>query len=317
MKPGFTLIELMIGLMLSSIIGLLLYNSFFYINRSSLIVQNYLDHDTRFNVIQNQLEKDLSGAFVPIRGMIQQPLEKKEEPKPGQQQPPPPEKKEPVKLLEKVFYSMNKGESLSVLTFITSNPVRVYEKAKNSSINPRMVRIVYRLMPDKQEKDSFILSRQEGQSLEFSDYEPNVAKQIPSYELASDIKSMSIEFLVPKESQKETKEIKEQQTFDTLKQWQIDQKEALSKKRPLIPQFVTITIILWDLQHEREYSKTFHYTIATFGAEKESASPQMPSVPPQVQPSISTPEKSQQPGIQQSVDSTTPRTSLFAMVKGT
>ena len=294
MKAGFTLIELILAFMFSSIILTVLFNSFFQINRSSLLTEDIIDMNTRMLIMQNQFEKDLSGAFVPVQGIVEK---KKEEEKPKDEVAQKKEKaevpkKEKPKPVNDIFYSANKGDSLNELTFISNNPMRVYEYAENAQVKPCVVRIVYRLVPDPKKKGSFILTRQEGTELDFAQYKKNATKPIKAYELADNIKSLSIEFTAPitkeekKEPTKETKDkkepVKEKKEkkkaepvpFETKKEWRSNELREKKPETSQLPQFVTIKLILWDNQYENERTFTFNYKIAAFGQDLVKVKPE-------------------------------------------
>jgi prepilin-type N-terminal cleavage/methylation domain-containing protein len=271
MKAGFTLIELLFVLVFSSIIISSLFTVFFQANRASLLAQNIINLDTRFSIINNQLEKDLSGVFVPVRAQMNSLKNATQEAskKDGNE---PEEKKQETKPLKEVFWGSNKGDLLSELTFITNNPVRVYEYAKNAPVKPRMVRVFYRLVPDKHNKDAFSLIRQEGAELEVSRYKPEGVNAINGYEIANNIKSIMAYYNVPimkeeKERIKDTKQRQQPIEYEALKEWRSDDPKNIQKKRPQIPQSVTMTFVLWDNEHEQERSYTFMYPITSFAEE--------------------------------------------------
>lgn len=216
MKSGFTLIELSIGLLLSGIIATALYNGFFVTNRVVDIADNFIVADFRSALVENQLGKDLEGAFVPEESELskttttQKETTEKKENKTIKTKETTVLEEKTIKPLEKVFYSSNGPEdSLRVLTFITNNPVKVYEKATNVKPKPRIVRVVYRLTPQENNPKSFSLIRQESSDLEFKAFEPNSAKPIRGYELASGIKNIKIEYTFPVQKEERKKRKKE------------------------------------------------------------------------------------------------------------
>ena len=260
MKSGFTIIELLFVIAFSGVLITTLFTAFFQINRTLLVAEDIIDFDTRISVMQNQLQKDITGIFVPIQAVP----EPQKTPTTPEEQKRAAEKKEPKKLLKDVFLGTNKGELLSELTFITNNPVRVYEFAKNAKVKPRIVRVVYRLVPDKEKKGSYTLMRQEGTELDFTQYKPGARKPVKAFALATGIKSVTIEYKVPKEKEKKEKKKDEAIEFETVKEWRFDQLQKEKKIKVKIPQFVTLKIVLWDNQQENERTVTFTYTIVGY-----------------------------------------------------
>jgi hypothetical protein len=256
-RQGFTLIELLLGMFFSSIILVTLFNSFSLLDRVSVFVDRVIDNDVRSALINNQLQKDISGAFIPVQARAE--TEKKAVgPEKGAQ----PKKEEKKKVLERVFIGNTKDNNLSVLSFITNNPLAIFEKEKGIVPKPRIVRVVYRLTPDKERVGSFILIRQEGSELSYDTYDTKAAKPIKGYAIAHLIKSMNIEYQVPKQKdEKEKQEGKDQKReFRLLKEWPEKDKEKKESKLEL-PQFVKVDLVLWDEAMENESAYTFMYEI--------------------------------------------------------
>jgi len=63
--PGFTLLELIIAMAISSMLAIALFSSFYQINKTSALVEQTISIDMRAAILQNLLEKDISGVFVP------------------------------------------------------------------------------------------------------------------------------------------------------------------------------------------------------------------------------------------------------------
>lgn len=264
MKSGFTLLELVIGLLLSSMIAIVLYTSFFSINRSVQSVENLIDQDLRITLMHNQLERDISGIFVPFAGKLSEQMQKTEK-----------ELKAtdttaiPIKPIDNVFMSQNQQQSLSLLTFITNNPMRIYEYAQNATVKPFVARVVYKLVPERG-TPSFTLIRQESNELDLVTFEK--AGVIRSYELISHIKQIKTEFsysLVekPKEQPKtpakeKQKEEKPKPEYITVSEWV--EKSKADKKRPLVPQFITFDIRFWNNDYSRETPLVLRYEIPTY-----------------------------------------------------
>ncbi|MBI2775322.1 type II secretion system protein [Candidatus Dependentiae bacterium] len=251
-KSGFTLIELVIGMLFSGILITVLFSSFSLINRVNNFVDRIISRDVRVAIIDNQLQKDLNGAFIPLQAVPA--AEKKSTPLPGQKDAAAPKepakKEEKKKLLENVFIGRNKDNNLSVLSFITNNPLLIYEKEKGIVAKPRIVRVVYRLAADKEHPGSFILTRQEGSDLSLDAYDEKAAKQIKGYHLGSFIKSIKAEYNAPKKQ--ENKDQKKE--YSALQEW--PEKEKKSDEKPEMPQFIKIEMVLWDeaMEEEKKYS---------------------------------------------------------------
>ena len=101
------------------------------------------------------------GAFLPVQAFKEK-EEKKEEDKkdtdtdtgkkPPPKKPPPKKEKKERKELKKVFYGINRGTMLDVLTFITNNPMSAYWGKQTGKAKPKVARVVYRLVEDREQK---------------------------------------------------------------------------------------------------------------------------------------------------------------------
>lgn len=278
MKQGFSLIELSIGLFLSSLIGTALYNAFFVTNRVVSISDNFITTDVRAALIENQFEKDFAGVIIPDETEIVQTTTSKKASEDKENQAASQEKKEEQpkkKPTEKIFYAENdKDDRLQLLTFITNNPIKVYEKATNTSSKSRVVRVVYRLVADEENQQSFTLMRQESHELDFKAYDPKATKSIRGFELASGIKSIQFEYMYPvkKEAKQEFSNSAQGQTqekqkpeFKKIKNWNVESKDE-KQDQPKIPEFIQCTCEFWDNKHSEE-SFIFDFQIMTFAAQ--------------------------------------------------
>ena len=284
MKKGFSLLGVMLALAVGSILSGLLMQSLWQLSFSLKKVVNITSVDTRIAVVQNILEKELSGAFIPQLILIDREAATDDETKKGQadqlKQPNPQEKQKKVTPITppKAFYSKNEDQNLQMLTFITCNPLEVYNNSK-----PRIVRIMYTLVSDKNRPEAFELHRQASPNImKLKKFESEVVKGLV---VINGIKSITTEFLAlpkkkksEKQNKKETQQKKktqdkenpkekEKKEFIRIDHWDVeDQKENKSddkdkdeKKLPLLPQFIKIKITLFGHNNAQEviYSFTF------------------------------------------------------------
>ncbi len=210
---GFTLIELVIAIALSSIVALALYTGFWQTRRTVTNLLNIINDDMSLAVIYHQLERDLMGAFIPDQGMPQkkepaqaelqqtetkEAAEKKEEPKAKAAEQKKlaekkaAEQKEQRPLIKKVFYATG-TPLLQQLTFISHNPLTVYTDPRQATGTVRLVRIMYTLEPDKETPGTYRLYRQESTELEAQKFADT--KKIRRYELARNIQRISLSYI--------------------------------------------------------------------------------------------------------------------------
>ncbi len=292
MKRGFTLIELLAALAIASVVITLLFNSFFQTTGIISRADNNIGINMRAIVLQHQLEKDIMGAFFPVQAVKEEDKAKKNKEQQQKQtaqaqgeqkkvQPSPPpvkEEKKEKKRLKKAFYGINQADMLSLVTFITNNPMSAYWSKKIGKAKPKIARVVYRLVEDKQEKGVYTLYRQEGTSLEFEDYGSQGKKPIRSYPVAGGIKKLSIKYYVVIEKEKEEKKppvLNQQESpksppkeekkkreikFKTLDQWNFEKEKPKDIKRP-IPNVVEISITFWNEKRTGDASYKFSIPI--------------------------------------------------------
>jgi len=239
-KPGFTLLELLIAFAIGSFVLTAIFTIFYQTSRVLRMVNKIENEDARFYILQYQFERDLSGAFVPLRLKEKKPDEKQSKKKPLEDGKKAKKEFEEVPL-EKAFSSTNKGGNLQELTFISSNPLPTYKK-----IGPRIVRVVYRLVEDKESavpgKKVFKLLRQEGQKFDLAKYKPGVKGAPLEYTLAKNIKNLNVEYMAAVEKEV-GKNGKTEIEYKTFKQWN---DEAIKKAKKEKPDLCTFKVSLWD-----------------------------------------------------------------------
>lgn len=215
-NPGFLLIELIIGLALAATISLLLAGTLFRTNRARMRVDEQMDIYAHAALVQHQLERDLTTAFDPEVHMV--PTESPQEPTAGTStseqnketkseslsdlsavalaKEESPEKS----LTQKIFYATNNGDNLDLITCITTSPLATYWGAQTGAAKASVARVVYRLVKDPEHTNAFMLTRQEGQDLNFASYE-NTSNNAPrAYTIAKNIKSCTCTYEVGLES---------------------------------------------------------------------------------------------------------------------
>ena len=156
MKSGFILIELLISLVITSLMGVALFNGFAQTNQFTQVVDSFINISSKAAIVHQQLDHDITGICIPFSA-VEEEKEAKEPEKPEQEPKKEAEarkedKRKERKPLTHVFFSKNKGELLDTLTFITNNPLQVYWSEKAGEAKPRIARVVYRLEKEEGEE---------------------------------------------------------------------------------------------------------------------------------------------------------------------
>lgn len=282
MKRGFILIEVLIAAAIASIIGAALFASLYQVTRIASVVDNYASVWTRAAIMHRQMERDLLGTFIPLAAekkeeKKEQSQEKQAQEKQAKEAPSPQEKKE-RKRVTHVFYGINKDTMLDTLTFITDNPMQSYWSSKAGKPKPRIARVVYRLVQEKNQKNSYTLFRQEGSDLYYDAYKQGGTKEIREYPMIEGIKQMTVSYgFIEKEEQKKEKDKNEQEKkpkkikYKTSKEWKKEDEQKKNEKKDEkaqtieLPAFVLISVALWDEQKTRTVPFEFKIPLVAQG----------------------------------------------------
>jgi len=304
MKQGFTLIELLIATALASVISALLIAMWQQMNQVRSRVDRYADMYQRAALVCAQLERDLSGAFLPVEADMSQagiadqaaPSEggsKKEDSKPGAQtiqKPPAPaavHRQEGPKKLEKSFWG---DHGMGLLTFVTNNIMQRYwsiKLAQTTQAQPRMARVLYKLVPEARKKDSFVLMRQESPEIYFDIMQEKGAQ---AYALATGIKAIRIEYVVyvkiPPEKKDANSPVQQQNKESAFEKKVVKEWFKVADNKPpwpLIPQWVLVEVDFWDTAHEHTQTFAYEFQIMPRFDKKEQAVAQRPLLPDMLQ----------------------------------
>ena len=266
---GFTLIEILIATAIAAILSGFVFGLVRQMGKATVIIDSSVDIYLKAALVQRVMEKDVSGACVPFTA-----LQKEEPKKPAatqggatqakpaapQAQQPKTEDKEQKKAPEitKLFYAVGKGKSLTVMTFITNNPLQTYGSMTGDNPKPRIARVVYRLKKksgDNAPRPSYALMRQESYELDFEKFKEDGA--IAAYEVIDGIASFSCNFIVLKEEKskdnKKKAELVVSDTWDQEKEQKDTKKEPSEERR--VPHAVEVTIEIGDvrMKNTREF----------------------------------------------------------------
>ncbi len=168
--PGFSLLEIIMGIALFSMIGAMLFQSMSQIMKTLKTVNFITSGDMRGSVIATVLERDLGGSCIPLVKIIEEDHANKSgaQKKPEQAESKSDKnsddksdnkksKKKTTKTVPAGFvYEHDLQGNLSLFTFISVNPAAEY-----NTIKPRPIRVIYRLLEDKEMPGTFVLKRQE------------------------------------------------------------------------------------------------------------------------------------------------------------
>lgn len=287
-RKGFTIVEVIVVIGLVSLLITAMFSSFLAGNRLTDAIDDDITMYDAVILIDRQVARDIAGAFIPMQA--EAPKQKKPaQPDPGKQAPPTPAatQQEPKKkTLKDPFVAKNQDEgNMSLLSFITNNPMRVYWSDSAGKPIPSVVRVYYTLQADKsapKDKPSYTLYRQEGVNLDIAAYSAKDSS-IESYPLVEGIKRCSLEFFIQKDEDqpkgpaaKKEKPKKETKTFND---WVVGDADDMRAKAKL-PKRVTMRLELWDTAQERSHEFVLVYPVAAAYSEPKEVAPVSAAAPP-------------------------------------
>ena len=246
---GFALIEIVIGVAISSIIGLTLYAILNQIYRSESYVGGVIAVGMRVALVQERLQRDLTGMFLipEIKKAVPEPVSAA---KPGSKiaqveqflqarrsEPKTELEEEPVPPIAQQLLSSSQDDGqgqliFKELTFLTDNPLQVYGENK-----PRIVRVIYTLEPTAGQSNSWSLFRQESNNLNYQEMR-NDSGAANNYLLISGIKSLNFSYhLAPAEGEPQ-------------------QVANLEQEEPKeLPKYIEVDLELWEDDLQKEFQK--------------------------------------------------------------
>lgn len=230
---GFSLIEVMVALFIGSLLSMVLFQSLSQASKALRFVDDTSHTQTEKTLLDRQWDRDFSGMFAPLKKIqvSRDDDEKKTENAPAEQPKQDAKQKEKEKEEEKYHpdafaATVDQNNMVTMFTCITSNPALMY-----GNLLPRIVRVVYKLVPEKDQEGRYALVRQQSDDLELAVFTKQDSK-IRAYTLASGIKSMKLEAWVEKIPKKEDKKKKDQQPPSEQEK---KQQTAEPKKRVFVP----------------------------------------------------------------------------------
>lgn len=246
-KPGFTAIEIVIGIMLSAILlttSLTIYNQ---ISKICNKIQRTTTQDLAVAIVQQRIAQDVQG-LCPLWFT-------KEDLKDTTQTKKDVAQKTNIKN-NNYFYAQTKDDQLDFMTFVSTNTLEAYPTPEHY-----IARIVYILKKDDKKENFFLLQRKEETQIS-DEFNIEKIKEGKFYTVTNNIKKCVLEygFIEQSDEKNTTQEFK----IKWVKQWseKEEQENKDSKnKHPSFPEIIKITITLQELPHQPEVLHTFYATL--------------------------------------------------------
>ncbi len=250
-RPGFSLIEIIIALAISSFVGIMVFNTVWLLQQSSKRYNQLITIDSQQQILFSQMQKDISSMVVPLYGFIPNPKEKREDQEKAQQE-----------YFKKFGLQIEiENEKFKNLSFVTTTILGVYGAKK-----PRLARVRYLMIPDANHQNYFTLMRQESPELSMSDFERSIAENKNfSHAIAFGIKTSSISCtsIAMHEDQKKVEEVSSWSLTELAKKQQQPDAQGKIEQPIALPQIITFNGVMGDFtsDHEHPFSYSFFISI--------------------------------------------------------
>jgi len=295
-KAGFTLLELLIAMTVSTFVALTLMQSLRNVQRLITKSRNILLVNKSVTLLFNQIERDFNTAFIPSSGQIKDDKnnkdtnnknkkDKKKESKSKNKN-----KEDKDKKSKKIFFiseidedggrfktADRKFKAFKSASFVNTNPLQIWGQKKT-----RLVRVSYELIQNKEKSKkgpvSYDLYRKETLNIEnekFKEQEETFMgtgedkKTKKAYNaikknlVAANIKGMYVEYVMPKPKKKDAKERDSGEEQEILRSatWGKNKKNT----KNIVPQYVEIYITFWSgKSYKKNEEKTYSCLIPIF-----------------------------------------------------
>lgn len=265
MKPGITLIEVALSILLGSLVASALFMSFSQLQLATRITDSFVEVDTHSTIMMHHMSRDIATACFPehaFKNTKKMSNEAQDDSKKEEKSGEDTQEKDSQSLdIDTVFTVKHVQKNIDTITCVTSTPLAVYD-----TIKPALARIVYRLVPDKEREGTFRLMRQESQNLDRAAFDKKGAEEIRAYEIARSIKSCSCTCTLLEYAQdNEQKKVIKKETSD----WVYAAQKATEQKMPILPYALTVRTVFLDNHSDREWSSEFVIPIGAFQFYKE------------------------------------------------
>lgn len=236
MKPGFSVLELIMAMAISTIIMTTLLEMYNQITRNMVRVERFVFEDTQLLVLKNRFSKDIAGlsAIWFTQAEVDKKIagQNKKAPEPDQEK----------RQASAAFYSINKQGRLEQITFVTTSALQSYGTTQD-----RFVRVVYKVEEDPASPGLFRLMRKQI-PMPTEHIDEQALQGGTFYELVSGIKSISMTYQLidkvqlrqlgqgkqddaAKHAAQSEKSPDQQEIIRSVKQWTIQAPKAAEDKK--------------------------------------------------------------------------------------
>lgn len=310
-QSGFSVIEMIIGILLSAILmtaSLTIYNQ---ISKGGIIVERITHTDTQIMILHNRLVADLQG-LCPLWFTKEHYEKLKVGTKDTQQTP---INNKSTQKQNNFLYAQSNDQQFDLLTFVTTNALQVY-----GDTPVRTVRIVYLLQPESTDLKTFKLMRKED-SMISGEFDLEKLKSGKFEQIANKITQCAIEygFIESKGKKADTQHSSDKPfEFKFVSKWGgATETEREDEKIPKLPDILKLTLKIQTSNNQEAKSYELFCTIPTshasaiksFAEQRQESNKKQPESIPKAQGQTPNSE-SENPKIADGVRSDQPKNSL-------
>lgn len=246
-RPGFSLIEILIAMAISSFVMTMVFSTISMLQKSSSRYNELITVDSQQEILFSQLQKDIAGIVLPAYGFKASPKDKPEDAQKKQQE-----------YYEKFTFQFEMVEDrLKMLTFVTTSILATYGAEK-----PHLVRVRYTLVPDERNNKYFTLMRQESTELLLQDFEKNSP---PNYAIGYGFKTCAIACTLISTDKDNKKKVEEVSSWDFAERIKKQDKDAKStekiEQKIALPQIITFKGTMSDFISDYEYDFNYAFFV--------------------------------------------------------
>lgn len=272
-KKGFTLIEVIIGMLISTLLLSAAFTVYNQITKSINIIQNITTDDTKLIILYDRLQQDFTGIAPLWFTKKQYEQAKKGTAKENNEEQAEQVAKNKDQDIEhnNFFYAINKDNNFAYFTFITTNAMQMY-----GSDNKRFVRVVYQLQAESNKENTYRIVRKEINKITPQFDKKIIEDQKDFYTIASNVKKCFFEYgfidqAKPKEKKSQAKEKPKQEDKKPAqiawhKEWGVVREDTKTNEyKPALPQYIKMKIVFANQQDKEGKEHELYITIPING----------------------------------------------------
>jgi prepilin-type N-terminal cleavage/methylation domain-containing protein len=260
-KRGFSLIELSIVTIISSILIVGIYNIIKQVKITTISIIDIIDADTNYIAFYNQIFKDISSIIVPDSSkQFYKEIDKNENNKKNNitdnNKDKETQNKEKAKVIKDIFY-ISKDESENIfLSFITTGGFKPIDKDGNIDLKRSLIKRVAYIFK-KRGKIIDIFYKETDSSLELNFIR---SENVKEYKLGENFKDINFSFMIFEYTDKKIDKNKLKQ--NPISKW--DEDSIYKKYKILVPAYISIEGSIVNKLEKKQYEFKLNFKVYAY-----------------------------------------------------